>query len=1268
MVTSSDRLISNSVVRFVSWNVKGLNGPVKRARVLSHLKSFNADILFLQETHLRLKDHIRLRKAWISQVYHSRHDGSSKGVAILINKKVQFTPTEIITDPYGRFVIISGCLYQTNVLLVNVYAPNWDDTEFVNKLLSSLPNLDTHKLILGGDLNCAINPTLDRSCSKRSSPSGMAKAFTTFMEQSGCIDPWRLLNPTLKRFSFFSPVYRSFSRIDYFFIDSSFIPSIKSVDYSTIIISDHSPVVLDISFALNIKQRPLWKLDPLILSDEDFCRCLAINIDVYISTNKKENTSYSLLWESLKAFLRGHIISYVAFTKREHSKEVLSLTDSIHKLDQLYSESPNAELHKKRIELQAKLNILTTKHAEQLLLKTRGTSYEYGDKCSRLLAHQLKRQTASRLIPQVKDELGILVSDPKHINDMFTSHFISLYSTDFPTDITPMTAFLNNIEAPSLDQTVVSSLERKLEIGEIIGAIMAMQNNKAPGVDGYGIEFYKKFRDQLAPLLLEVFNESLDRGSLPPTFSQASISLLLKKDKDPTHCGSYRPISLLNVDAKILAKVLAHRLEDPLPKIISEDQTGFIKGRHSFANIRRLIDIAYTKNTVVVPEAVISLDAEKAFDRVEWQYLFAALERFGFGATFIKWIKLLYKDPQACVQTNGLRSTFFHLTRGTRQGCPLSPLLFAIAIEPLAIALRTTSAFQGIFRGGVEHRVSLYADDLLIYASHPATIASSIVSILEEFGRFSGYKLNLQKSECFKLNSPVPSRLVPSFPFRLSEDGFKYLGIHITKSFTSLHASNLTTLVNQMKDDFKRWSALPLTLTGRINVVKMTVLPKFLYVFQCLPLFLTKSFFKTISQAVNSFIWGNQAPRVKKDLLQRQRCVGGLALPSFIHYYWAANIQKIVCWLHSPHISWCVLEEQSCKQSSLRALIYSSLPIRSSSFTSHPVVLSTLKIWNQFRSHYKFMSASTLGPIHKNHIFRPSIMDLSFMEWWRKGIYCFKDLYSSKTLDSYENLQRLHDLPRQLFFQYLQIRHFLKANFPSFPSLPEQGLWEDITLLKPEKGIISILYQKLLSLENHNLAKIQAGWEEELGMELGDYWDHALERVNSSSSCARLALIQFKVLHRAHYSKAKLAKIYQGADASCSRCSFSPANLTHTFWSCPSLETYWSGVFKMLSEALNITIDPSPLIAIFGVPTDTVTKAQSDVIAFTSLLARRRILLMWKSTTPPSSARWLEDVMLFLKLEKIKFTLRGSMKNFYRRGQPIIEYFDNLKELETGSI
>lgn len=130
-----------------------------------------------------------------------------------------------------------------------------------------------------------------------------------------------------------------------------------------------------------------------------------------------------------------------------------------------------------------------------------------------------------------------------------------------------MMTFLN----ASLSRTEASTLERDLEVEEILNAIMAMQNRKTPGMDGYPVEFYKKFKAQLAPLLLAVFTESLERGSLPTTFSQASISLLLKKDKDPTHCSSYRPISLLNVDAKILAKVLAHRMESFLPTIISED-------------------------------------------------------------------------------------------------------------------------------------------------------------------------------------------------------------------------------------------------------------------------------------------------------------------------------------------------------------------------------------------------------------------------------------------------------------------------------------------------------------------------------------------------------------------------------------------------------------------------------------------------------------------------------------------------------------------------
>lgn len=139
-----------------------------------------------------------------------------------------------------------------------------------------------------------------------------------------------------------------------------------------------------------------------------------------------------------------------------------------------------------------------------------------------------------------------------------------------------------------------------------------------------------------------------------------------------------------------------------------------MKDRHSFHNVRRLFDILYSPTTSTTPELVITIDAEKAFDRVEWPYLFYTLAQFGFGNTFISWIRLLYTSPLASVHTNNDYSDYFPLNRGTRQGCPLSPLLFAIAIEPLAVALRSSPMF-GISRGGSEHKLSLYADELLLF-------------------------------------------------------------------------------------------------------------------------------------------------------------------------------------------------------------------------------------------------------------------------------------------------------------------------------------------------------------------------------------------------------------------------------------------------------------------------------------------------------------------------------------------------------------------------
>ena len=475
-----------------------------------------------------------------------------------------------------------------------------------------------------------------------------------------------------------------------------------------------------------------------------------------------------------------------------------------------------------------------------------------------------------------------------------------------------------------------------------------MQSGKAPGPDGYPVEFFKKFADKLLPLLLNMFNDSLDRGTLPQTLTKASITLLLKPGKEESDCRSYRPISLLNADYKILAKALALRLEPIMPNIISPDQTGFMKNRHSFSNIRRLLNILLSPASRESPEVVISLDAEKAFDRVEWSYLLEILNRFCIGSRFISWIALLYSSPKASVSTNGIKSQYFTLSRGTRQGCPLSPLLFAVAIEPLSIALKLANFSKEIHRCGIEHTLSLYADDLLLFISDPVTTIPKTIELLSNFGTFSGYKLNFSKSECFPVNKlalEIPDVLLP---FKMSKNSFKYLGVHICRKLSDLYKNNFLPLIDELKSDLERWNNLHITIAGRVNCIKMNVLPRFLYLFQCLPIFLPKSFFLIINKLISSFIWKGKTPRIGKEFLQRHKSVGGLSLPNLRFYYWAANIHKMVLWTHEPELNWCKLEALSCS-TSLLALLTSKLPFRSSQFTCNQIVVSTLKIWFQFR-------------------------------------------------------------------------------------------------------------------------------------------------------------------------------------------------------------------------------------------------------------------------------------------------------------------------------
>ena len=754
-------------------------------------------------------------------------------------------------------------------------------------------------------------------------------------------------------------------------------------------------------------------------------------------------------------------------------------------------------------------------------------------------------------------------------------------------------------------------------------------------------------------------NEGYNLGTLSSTQRQGLVTCIPKADKPKQFIKNWRPITLLNVIYKIASGCIAERLKTVLTKLISSDQTGFISGRYIGENTRLIYDIMNITEELNIPGLLLVIDFEKAFDSISWEFINEVLKFFNFGESIIKWVSFFYKNISSAVIQSVFLSEFFPVQRGCRQGDPLSPYIFLLCAEILALMLKSNEDIQGIKIGGEEYKLSQFVDDTTILLDGQEKSLVETMKTLRLFASLSGLKINSSKTKAVWIGSKKFSgeTFNHRFKFEWNQKEFTILGIRFSCNLNNMIELNYKEKLSQIEKELKQWSKRILTPLGRITILKTLIISKLNHLFISLPN-PSDEIINTLQKQLFSFIWQSSTDRIKREILMQDYSKGGLKMLNIKNYIVALKttwIRRLVT-KDSKYIN--IFETQYPKVNDL--IIRGAAYIKQwQKGIKNRFWKDVLEAWIKLQSETKRQKIEDILSmiIWNNDNFKIDNKPIFLKKWFDKKIYYVKDIINKNTFYTFEEITSVYNLQTN-FLEYYglinTIRRYIQSTNLQLENLFFYNCYIPFSLkiiLKTSRGskaMYSILNNKSV------YSKSKEKWEQSFdNTELK--WTLIYNIPVKCCNNTKMHWFQYRILHRILATNDLLMKYKIRDDNICSFCKREPEKLEHLFWYCEVVQDFWNKIEFLINMKSDYIFIMHKHAAFFGITFDVALYMPINYIL---ILTKYYIHKCRIQNKQPNIKIWQNEVKDYLFLEKMIAIKNNTYERFEKNWNKWIVVFE----------